>query len=196
MIIACDSPVRSRLFSSCPKAQRVFGSLDLVRLVLAPHGRDEGTLDRLGRLIGNQHHSSRYGARACMERIRVLIADDHEDFLEGIRDLLEPEFAVVGTAGDGQALLAAVENLKPDVVITDISMPQMSGIEAARIIMQKYPGIRIILITMHNNPVLVRQGLIAGVQGYVLKLKAVQELPLAIHQVLQGTPYISPQVKV
>jgi DNA-binding NarL/FixJ family response regulator len=131
-----------------------------------------------------------------MERVRVLIADDHEDFLEGIRDLLEPEFAVVGTAGDGQALLSAVENLKPDVVITDISMPQMSGIEAARIIMQKYPGIRIILITMYNNPVLVRQSLIAGVQGYVLKLKAVQELPLAIHQVLQGTPYISPLVKV
>jgi DNA-binding NarL/FixJ family response regulator len=131
-----------------------------------------------------------------MERVRVLIADDHEDFLEGIRDLLEPEFAVVGTAGDGQALLSAVENLKPDVVITDISMPQMSGIEAAKIIMQKYPGIRIILITMHNNPVLARQGLIAGVQGYVLKLKAVQELPLAIRQVLQGTPYISPLVKV
>ena len=127
-----------------------------------------------------------------MGKIRVLLADDREDVLDAVRDLLEPEFDVVGKVGDGQALVSAAEALKPDVIITDISMPQMQGIDAAKTILQNTPGSRIILLSVHNDPVLVDRGLAAGVLGYVLKIKASQELVQAIHQVLSGIRYVSP----
>jgi DNA-binding NarL/FixJ family response regulator len=125
----------------------------------------------------------------------VLIADDHEDVLDDIRDLLEPEFDVVGTVGDGEALLSAAESLRPDVIVTDISMPRMNGIEAAREIIQRDPSSKIILMTVHKDPALVRQGFTAGVLGYVLKMKASHELSRAVYEVLQGNRYVSPLVE-
>jgi DNA-binding NarL/FixJ family response regulator len=92
-------------------------------------------------------------------------------------------------------LLTAAETLKPDVIVTDISMPEMSGIEAARRIIEKDPGARIVLLTMHNDRALVEQGFAAGALGYSLKIKAKQELPLAIYQALDGKRFISPQVQ-
>ncbi len=129
-------------------------------------------------------------------RIRVLIADDHEEMLGDIRDLLEPEFDVVGTVGDGESLLSAADALQPDVIVTDISMPRMNGIEAARMIMQKNPASRIILLTVHNDPALVEQGLATGALGYVLKMKADEELALAIYSALRDKPFVSPLAKV
>ncbi len=130
-----------------------------------------------------------------MRQIRVLIADDHEEVLDDLRDMLEPEFKVVGAVSNGLALLSAAETLKPDVIVTDISMPEMSGIEAARKIIEKDPDSRIVLLTMHNDRALVEQGFAAGALGYSLKVKANQELPLAIYQALDGKRYISPQVQ-
>jgi DNA-binding NarL/FixJ family response regulator len=116
--------------------------------------------------------------------------------LDDIRDLLQPEFVVVAAVGDGPSLLLAAEKLKPDVIVTDISMPQMDGIAAAKIILQKDPTSRVILLTVHNDLALVNQGFAAGVRGYVLKLKASQELAQAIRRVLQGERYLSPSAKV
>ncbi|HEU4387178.1 MAG TPA: response regulator transcription factor [Blastocatellia bacterium] len=131
-----------------------------------------------------------------MEQVRVLIADDHEDMLESICDLLEPEFSVVGAVRDGHALVSAAEDLQPDVIVTDISMPQMNGIEAAKEIIRRNPRSKIILITVHNNASLVKEGFAAGVLGYVLKMKASQELSRAVNEVVQGNRYVSPLIKL
>lgn len=130
-----------------------------------------------------------------MGRIRVLIADDHEEVLDDICGLLEPEFDVVGAVGDGQALVSAADTFQPDVIVTDISMPRLNGIEAVRLIIQNNPASRIILLTVHNDSALVEQGFFAGVIGYVLKLKADEELSRAIHSALENKRFISPLVK-
>ncbi|HEX5084702.1 MAG TPA: response regulator transcription factor [Blastocatellia bacterium] len=129
-----------------------------------------------------------------MERIRVLIADDHNGMLDDIRGLLELEFDVVGAVRDGQALISAADTFQPDVIVTDISMPRMNGIEAARLIIQKNPASRIILLTAYSDSALVEQGLSAGAMGYVLKLKADEELSLAIHNALKDHRFVSPEV--
>src|SRR6185295_8829237 len=103
---------------------------------------------------------------------------------------------IVGAVGDGRALLSASEILQPDVIVTDISMPQMDGMEAAREIIQRKPGSKIILLTVHNDPALARQGFAAGVLGYVLKMKASQELSHAICEVVKGNRYVSPLVEI
>jgi DNA-binding NarL/FixJ family response regulator len=126
---------------------------------------------------------------------RILIADDHQEVLYILRDLLEAEFDVVGAVTDGQSLLAAAEDLKPDVIVTDITMPELDGIEASELIIRQNPDSRIILLTMHNDPALAMRGFAAGVLGYVLKMRASQELSHAIHQALEGNRYISPLVK-
>lgn len=129
-----------------------------------------------------------------MGRIRVLIADDHEGMIEDIRGLLESEFDVVGAVGDGQALISAADTYQPDVIVTDISMPRMNGIEAARRIIQKNPASRIVLLTAYNDSALLEKGLSAGALGYVLKLKADEDLLLAIHSALEDKRFVSPEV--
>ena len=131
-----------------------------------------------------------------VQQVRVLIADDHADVLDDIRDLLEPDFDVVGAVGDGKQLLDAAEALRPDVIVTDISMPGLTGIEAARRIIEKYPDSKIILLTMHNDPALIEQGFAAGALGYVLKVKANLDLPQAIYQALEGKRFPAQSVKV
>lgn len=129
-----------------------------------------------------------------MSRIRVLIADDHEGVLDDIRGLLEPEFGVVATVGDGQSLISAADTFQPDVIVTDISMPHLNGIEAARLIIQKNPASRIILLTVYKDSALLEQGLSAGALGYVLKPKADEELSLAIHSALEDKRFVSSAV--
>jgi DNA-binding NarL/FixJ family response regulator len=130
-----------------------------------------------------------------MTRMRVLLADDHAPVAAHLRAVLEPEFDVVATVGDGGALVQAAESLDPDVIVTDISMPVLDGMEAAGEILRKNPGARIVFLTVHNDPALVRRGLTIGGVGYVLKLTAGDELVPAIHAALQGDCYVSPAAR-
>jgi DNA-binding NarL/FixJ family response regulator len=129
-----------------------------------------------------------------MKRARVLVADDHKILVEGLRGLLKPEFDLVGTAEDGRALLAAAQRLQPDVVILDISMPLLNGIEAARQLKQTQPDIKLIFLTMHPDVAFVREAFRAGASAYVLKRSAASELVRAIRETLKGRAYLSPLV--
>ncbi len=125
---------------------------------------------------------------------RLLLADDHTLLLEGIRLLLEPEFDLVGSVEDGHALLAAAKNLKPDVILLDISMPLLNGIDAARQLRKLLPSARLIFVTMHSGADYVAEAFRAGAKGYLLKRAAASELLTAIHTVLKGNYYVSPLV--
>jgi DNA-binding NarL/FixJ family response regulator len=125
---------------------------------------------------------------------RLLLADDHTLMLEGIRLMLEPEFDLVGSVEDGQALLAAAKRLKPDVILLDISMPILNGIDAARRLRKTLPSARLIFVTMHADADYVAEAFRAGAMGYLLKRAAASELIIAIRAVLQGNHYVSPLV--
>ena len=127
-------------------------------------------------------------------RPRLLLADDHTLLLEGIRLMLEPEFDLVGTVEDGQALLAAAKTLKPDVILLDISMPVLNGIDAARRLRKLLPSAKLIFLTMHADQDYVAEAFRAGAMGYLLKRAAASELLAAIRAVLKGHHYMSPLV--
>jgi DNA-binding NarL/FixJ family response regulator len=127
-------------------------------------------------------------------RARLLLADDHTLLLEGIRLMLEPEFDLVGTVEDGQALLAAAKTLKPDVILLDISMPVLNGIDAARRLRKLLPSAKLIFLTMHADQDYVAEAFRAGAMGYLLKRAAASELLAAIRAVLKGNHYVSPLV--
>ena len=127
-------------------------------------------------------------------RPRLLLADDHTLLLEGIRLMLEPEFELVGSVEDGQALLAAAKTLKPDVILLDISMPVLNGIDAARRLRKLLPSAKLIFLTMHADPDYVAEAFRAGAMGYLLKRAAASELLTAIRAVLKGNHYVSPLV--
>jgi DNA-binding NarL/FixJ family response regulator len=121
---------------------------------------------------------------------RLLLADDHDLLLEAFRRLLEPEFIVLRGVTDGEALVAAALELRPDAVLCDIAMPRLSGLEAARRIREHLPGIRIIFLTMHNDPELAAEAFRAGASAYVLKSSPAKELLLAIRTVVSGEQYL------
>jgi DNA-binding NarL/FixJ family response regulator len=127
-------------------------------------------------------------------RPRLLLADDHTLLLEGIRLMLEPDFELVGSVEDGQALLAAAKTLKPDVILLDISMPVLNGIDAARRLRKLLPSAKLIFLTMHSDPDYVAEAFRAGAMGYLLKRAAASELLTAIRAVLKGNHYVSPLV--
>jgi DNA-binding NarL/FixJ family response regulator len=129
-----------------------------------------------------------------MKRPRVLLADDHILFLQGISKLLEAEIEVVGTVQDGRALLAAVEQHKPDVVLLDIAMPLLNGLDAARQLKKAYPSVRIVFLTMHMNAAYVTEAFRAGAVGYLLKGCEASEVLTAIREVLKGRSYVTPLV--
>lgn len=126
----------------------------------------------------------------------ILIADDESAMLERVRRLLESEFRIVGTALDGEALLAAAERLKPDLILADISMPVLNGFEAARRLQSTAPRSRIIFLTVQEEPAVVMEALGIGVKGYVIKRSAAQDLLAAIREVLQGRSFVSPEVSL
>ena len=130
--------------------------------------------------------------RAAIDRIRVLLADDHPRILSRLTDLLEPEFKVIAVVGDGQSLVEMAESLQPDLIITDISMPILSGLEAAKKIVQSAPQTKIIFLTVHTNPDYVREALELRAVGYVFKSRLVSDLRLAISEVLEDRTYVSP----
>ena len=130
-----------------------------------------------------------------MNKPRLLIADDHTILLEGLKALLALEFEVVATAGDGRAVLEAAEKHRPDVILLDISMPGLNGIEAARQLKQSNPDSKLIILTMHGDLSFVSAAFDAGASGYVLKQSAASELVTALHDVESGRSYISPAIQ-
>jgi DNA-binding NarL/FixJ family response regulator len=127
--------------------------------------------------------------------IRVLLVDDHAAVLERIRQLLSSEFAVVATASDGLEMLAACETCNPDVIVTDIAMRNLSGIEASRTLLQRRPGTPIVVLTMHRDREIVQGALEVGVRGFVHKLSAGDDLIPAIRLALAGERFISESCK-
>src|SRR4051812_9984377 len=129
-----------------------------------------------------------------MSRPRVLLADDHTLLLEAFRKLLADDCDVVGMVGDGRALVAAASKLKPDVVVVDVAMPLLNGVDATRQIKQTLPETRIIILTMNEDPDLAAEAFRAGASGYLLKRSAASELLTAIHEVVQHRSYVTPLV--
>jgi len=129
-----------------------------------------------------------------MGRIRVLLADDHKLLAEACVKLLEPHFEVVGVVGDGRDLLERTPKLKPEIVVLDIGMPLMNGLEAAKALKKMQPGIKIIFLTSHEDPDLAAEAMRIGAAGYLLKTSAASELVKAIGEAIKGQRYITPSV--
>lgn len=129
-----------------------------------------------------------------MSRPRVLLADDHRIVSEGLKGLLADDFELVGTVEDGHALVAAAKELKPDVIVADIAMPHLSGIDAVIQIKKDNPQIKVVFLTMHQDPAYARRALEAGAQGFVVKHSAAAELVMAIRAALKGQTFITPAV--
>lgn len=131
-----------------------------------------------------------------MNPIRILLADDHALIRTGMKNLLEgnKEFLVVGEAGDGEEVVVRAQELKPDVVVIDISMPKLNGIEATKILKRSRPETGILVLTMHENAEYAYQILKAGATGYVLKNAGKEEITAAIYAVARGEKYFSSRV--
>ncbi|MBE3575734.1 MAG: response regulator transcription factor [Firmicutes bacterium] len=131
-----------------------------------------------------------------MNPIRVLLADDHALVREGIRSLLEadPDFTVVGEAEDGQAALDQALSLKPDVILLDIAMPGVSGLQAVAELKKQLPGTRVLILSMHENEEYILETFRLGADGYILKRAATEELKDAIRSVFRGEPFVHPGV--
>lgn len=129
-----------------------------------------------------------------MSAPRVLLADDHALLLGAFEKLLADECDIVGQVSDGRALVAAAERLKPDLVILDISMPLLNGLDAGRQIKQKLRNTKLIFLTMNEDADLAAEAFRAGASGYVLKRSAASELVAAIREVMQGRSYVTPLV--
>ena len=130
-----------------------------------------------------------------MNRIRLILADDHTMFAEGLKSLLDEEFELLGTVGNGQDLVDLAQQLQPEVIIVDISMPVLSGFDAIRRIKEHGSKAKVIFLTMHDDDTLVEEAFRCGGSGYVLKQAAGEELIEAIKQVAQGNRYVTPLVK-
>jgi len=124
----------------------------------------------------------------------VLLAEDHRTVREQLKKLLVPEFDVIATVSDGYGLIAAAQALHPDVVVSDISMPGLDGIDATMRLVRSDPAVKIVLVSVHDEAALVRRGLEVGAMGYVLKISAGEDLLDAVHAVLRGERFVSSQV--
>jgi len=129
-----------------------------------------------------------------MKKPRVILADDHKIVLEGLKSLLGDEFEVVASVGDGRALVEQAAVLHPDVIVADVSMPQLNGIEAARRIKKMDRTIKIVFLTMHLDATYAEDAFEAGASGFVLKHAAPSELVTAIREALKGRTYVTPLI--
>lgn len=129
-----------------------------------------------------------------MRRATVLLADDHAIVLEGLVSLLRNEFSLVGTVADGAGLIAAARQLRPDVIVTDVAMPGIGGLEALRRLKAEPIAVKVIFLTMHADAQLAAEALRAGASGFVVKHAAGKELIAAIHTVLRGGKYLPPHL--
>ncbi len=130
-----------------------------------------------------------------MTRPRVPLADDHTIVTEGLKSILEPEFELVGTVEDGRAMLLAAEELQPDVIIADITMPSLNGLDAVRQLKKKNQKAKVDFLTMHSDADLATEAFRAGASGYLLKQSAGEELITAVHTVLKGQVYLTPLIQ-
>ena len=130
-----------------------------------------------------------------MARVRILLADDHTLFCNLLRDLLEPEYEVVGSVSDGRELLKAAGALDPDVVLVDIGMPSLNGLDAGRRLKQANPKIKLIYLTMNNNVEYAREALQAGAAAFILKNSKSSDLLRAIRDALKGVTYMAPEIR-
>jgi DNA-binding NarL/FixJ family response regulator len=129
-----------------------------------------------------------------MKRSRILIADDHAMICAGFQKLLEPEYEVVGSVGDGRALLKAAAESKPDLVLLDVGMPLLNGLDAGRELRKSMPGVKLIFLTMNPDPELASEALRIGASGYLLKNSQQDELLQAVRNALRGLSYVTPQI--
>jgi DNA-binding NarL/FixJ family response regulator len=129
-----------------------------------------------------------------MKTPRVLLADDHALMLDGFSNLLQPKYAVVGTVEDGRALIDAAVRLTPDLIILDITMPILNGIDAAREIRKRLPDVKLLFVTMHTSPTYLQAALEAGANGYAVKSSGRSEILAAVEKVLAGNRYITPGI--
>ena len=129
-----------------------------------------------------------------MKLPRVILADDHTLVAEALRQLIAPYFDVVATVADGHALVDQAISLKPDAVVVDVAMPLLNGLEAGRQLKGKIPGLKLIFLTMNEDPELAVEAMRVGASGYVLKKSAGSELLQAIRAALRGKSYITPQI--
>jgi two-component system, NarL family, response regulator NreC len=131
-----------------------------------------------------------------MKRIRILLADDHAVVRQGFKMILaeQPDMEIIGEAGNGREALALAESLKPDIVVMDVAMPELNGIEATRRMGESVPHARVVALSMHKDSVYVREILRAGARGYLLKDSVAADLVSAVRSVARGEGYISPQV--
>ena len=127
-----------------------------------------------------------------MKRLRILLGDDHAMILSGIKGLLEGHYDVIGSEKNGRALVETAVRLKPDLLVLDVSMPILNGIDAARAIKKALPAARLVFLTMHTSAIYLRKAMHAGASGYVLKSGAAEELLTAIEEVCKGKVYVSP----
>ena len=127
-----------------------------------------------------------------MKRITVLLADDHDLLMDGLVHILRRDFEVVGVARDGRTMIEIAKEKRPDVIVTDITMPNLSGIDGARILRQDIPSIKILFLTMHSDLPMVGAAFRAGASGFVLKTCDTNELVKAIHSIANGSTYITP----
>ncbi|MGE5111085.1 MAG: response regulator [Acidobacteriaceae bacterium] len=128
-------------------------------------------------------------------RPRILIADDHAMFAETLRLLLEKNYTIVGTVPDGRALLSATTKLNPDLIVLDVAMPLLNGFDAARRLREQFPKLKLVFLTMYEDPNMAAAALELGSVGFVLKHSAGSELLKAIEQVLRGFNYVTPRLK-
>jgi DNA-binding NarL/FixJ family response regulator len=130
-----------------------------------------------------------------MGRTRILLADDHTMICAGFQKLLEPHYEVVGSVADGLALLKAAAKLKPDVVVLDVGMPLLNGLDAARQLKKAMPSIKLIFLTMNPDSDIATEAFRIGASAYLLKTSKPTELLQAIHNVVRGITYVTPQIK-
>lgn len=130
-----------------------------------------------------------------MGRIRILIADDHTMIATAFQKLLEPDYEVVGCVADGHALLKAVPELNPDVVLLDVAMPLLNGLDAARELRSKMPQVKLIFLTMNPAADIAAEAFRIGASAYLLKTSKPAELLRAIHAAVKGGSYVTPQIK-
>jgi DNA-binding NarL/FixJ family response regulator len=127
-----------------------------------------------------------------MQRPRIILADDHTLLLDALKNLMEPEFEVVGTFNDGQALVEAAQKLNPNVVVLDISMPTMNGLNAGQRLKQMMPMVKLVYLTMNHDPDVAGEAFRLGASAFVLKNSAATELLQAIRKVVRGGYYVTP----
>lgn len=132
--------------------------------------------------------------RSQLAQARILLADDHGEMLAEVRNLLKDDYEIVGAVSDGKQLFEAAQELQPDLIISDISMPGMNGFEAAAKIRASGLATKLIFLTVQSSPAYLRKAKALGADGYVLKVYSNEQLPEAVRHILDGNQYFSPEL--